>query len=314
MRSAAIGSLFLAVLAAAALNGIRAAPLQATSSALTISTDRALYEIPPGRLNTWVPIRFSVAGMAGRRIEVWYCRNGHFYRDKLRYSWPPCTSDDSVFGTPTGGDSWVDEFDNAGRYEAFARTSDEISNFATFTVLDECRWTVVRDEQSFGHSEPGMPYHCNHHRNGLLELRSDDGSRLISTGYGYASRNWYYPNQLSNPDLGFGVADSTDRPAVGSMRLKLGPKIGSFLVHVSTPAGMVATFGRTDFRVSHQRRLTRVHVYSGKVIVTAAFAADLDLGDWVEGACHKRVSFRCLTRMPRTVVVKRGQSMRIRAR
>ena len=312
VRSAAIGVLVCAL--AIAFDGVGTEASQARSSSLTLSVERPLYEIPSGRLNMWVPIRFYVAGRAGRRIDVWYCRNGHFSRDKLRYSWPPCSSDDSTFGLPTGEDSWVDEFDNAGRYEAFARTSDEISSFATFAVLDECRWTVVRDEQSFGHSEPGMPYHCNHHRNGPLELRADDGSRLISTGYGYASRNWYYPNRLSNPDLGFGVADSYDRPHIGSMRLKLGPTLGSFLVHVETPAGMVATFGRADFRVSHRGRLTRVHVYSGKVTVTAAFGADLDLGDWVAYVCHRQVSFRCIKRMPRTLTLKRGQSRKIRQR
>ena len=98
-----------------------------------------------------------------------------------------------------------------------------------------------------------MPYHCNHHRNGPLELRADDGSRLISTGYGYVFRNWYYPNQLSNPDLGFGVADSYDRPAVGSMRLKLGRSSAASSSTFEPPAGMIATFGRTDFRVSHGR-------------------------------------------------------------
>jgi hypothetical protein len=309
----AVAIAFVLVGLAIAVNGVRAESTEAAPSALTISVERPVYEIPSGRLNMWVPIRFSVGGQAGRRIDVWYCRNGRFYRDRLRYSWPPCSSDDSVFGQPTG-DSWVDQFDNAGRYEAFARTSDEISNFATFTVLDECRWTVIKDEQSFGHSEPGMPYHCNHHRNGLLELRADDGSRLISTGYGNAMRNRYYPNRLSNPDLRFGVGDSYNRPAIGSLRLKTGPTIGGFLVHVNTPNGMIATFGRADFRVSHARRLTRVRVFSGKVIVTARPLADHDLGDWVEHVCNGRVSLRCLSRMSRTLTLKKGQSRKIRAR
>lgn len=311
MRSAAIA--FLVFGLAIAVNGVEAEPTDAAPTALTLSVEQPVYVIPSGRLNMWVPIRFYVGGQAGRRIDVWYCRNGQFYRDRLRYSWPPCSSDDSVFGQPTG-DSWVDEFDNAGRYEAFARTSDEISNFATFTVLDECRWTVVRDEQSFGHSEPGMPYHCNHHRNGPLELRADDGSRLISTGYGNAMRNRYYPNRLSHPDLRFGVGDAYNRPAVGSMRLTLGPKLGGFLVHVNTPNGMIATFGRADFRVSHRNRLTKVHVFAGKVTVTAAFLADYDLGDWVEAVCDRQVSFRCIRRMPRTLTLKKGQSRKIRHR
>jgi len=310
----AVLAFVLLIVAAIALDCVHAQPSNARPGTLTLSVERPVYEIPSGRLNMWVPIRFYLGGWAGRRTDVWYCRNGQFYRDKLRYSWPPCTSGDSSFGLTTGEDSWVDEFDNAGRYEAFARTSDEISNFATFTVLDECRWTVIRDAQSFGQSEPGMPYHCNHNRNGPLELRADDGSRLISTGYGNAYRNRYYPNRLSNPDLRFGVAESYDRPHVGSMRLKLGPTLGSFLVHVETPAGMVATFGRADFRVSHKGRLTRVHVYAGKVIVTAAFGADLDLGDWVAYVCHRQVSFRCIKRMPRTLTLKRGQSRKIRQR
>ena len=296
------------------LDGVGSEVSQARSASLTISVERPVYEIPSGRLNMWVPIRFYLGGWAGRRTDVWYCRNGQFYRDRLRESWPQCTSGDSSFGLTTGENSWVDEFDNAGRYEAFARTTDEISNFATFTVLDECRWTVVRDTQSFGHSAPGMPYHCNHHRNGPLELRGDDGSRLISTGYGNASRNRYYPNRLSHPDLRFGVAESYDRPHVGSMRLKLGPKLGGFLVHVETPAGVIATFGRAEFRVSHSRRLTTVRVYAGKVIVTAAPLADLDLGDWVEAVCNRQVSLRCLTKMRRTLVLKRGQSRKIRQR
>jgi len=312
VKSLALGFGVL-MIAAIALDGLRAEPSHARANALTLSVERPVYEIPSGRLNMWVPIRFYLGGLAGRRPDVWYCRNGQFYRDRLRYSWPPCSSGDSVFGLPTG-ESWVDEFDNAGRYEAVALTTDEISNFVTFTVLDECRWTVIRDAQSIGHSEPGMPYHCNHNRNGPLGLRADDGSRLISTGYGNAYRNRYYPNRLSNPDLRFGVADSYDRPHVGSMRLKLGPTIGSFLVHVETPAGMIATFGRAEFRVSHRGRLTRVHVFSGRVIVTAAPLADLDLGDWVEYVCHQRVSFRCISRMPRTLTLKRGQSRKIRQR
>ena len=90
--------------------------------------------------------------------------------------------------------------------------------------------------------------------------------------------------------------------------------LGSFLVHVTTPVGMIATFGRADFRVSHRHRLTRVHVYAGKVVVTAAPLADLDLGDWVEVVCNRRVSLRCLTRMPRSLTIKRGRSIKIRPR
>jgi hypothetical protein len=210
------------------------------------------------------------------------------------------------------GDSWTDEFDDAGRYQSFARTTGELSNLVTFTILDECRWTVIRDQQRFGHSEPGMPYHCDHLRNGPLELRADDGSRLISTGYGSAGRSSYYPNRLSNQDYGFSIGEVHNWPSLGSLRLKLGPKIGSFLVYVHTPNGMAATFGRTDFSVSHRRRVTRVHVFRGKVIVKAGFAAYLDLGDWVEKVCKGQVSFRCLRKMPRTLVLKAGQSRKIR--
>jgi hypothetical protein len=77
---------------------------------------------------------------------------------------------------------------------------------------------------------------------------------------------------------------------------------------------MISTFGHADFRVSHRNRLTRVHVYSGRVTVTAAFAADLDLGDWVERVCKNQVSFRCIKRVPRTITLKRGQSRKIRHR
>jgi hypothetical protein len=304
----ALGLVGLAI----AVNGVRAAPGSAAPSALTLSVEQQVYVIPTGRLHTYVPVRFRVSGGAGR-VEVWHCRNGRYGPADVWLSWPPCSSNDSVFGQPMG-DSWTDEFGDAGHYQSFARTTGELSNFVTYTVLDECRWTVIRDQQSFGHSEPGMPYHCNHHRNGLLELRADDGSRLISTGYGYAGRNGYYPNRLSNPDMRFGVGDSYNRPAVGSLRLTLGPKIGSFLIHVTTPNGMIATFGRADFRVSHRNRLTRVHVYSGRVIVTAAFLADYDLGDWVERVCKGQVSFRCIKRMPRTLTLKKGQSRKIRHR
>jgi hypothetical protein len=114
--------------------------------------------------------------------------------------------------------------------------------------------------------------------------------------------------------MGFAVGDVYDRPAIGSLRLKLGPTIGSFLIHVTTPNAMIATFGRTDFSVSHRKRLTRVHVFSGKVTVTAAFGAGYDLGDWVEQVCKRQVSFRCLHKVPRTITLKRGQSRKIRHR
>ncbi len=308
MKAAAVA--FVLVGLTIALNGVRAAPGSATPSALTLSVEQQVYVIPTGRLHTRVPVRFQVSGGTGR-VEVWHCRNGRYGPADVWLSWPPCSSNDSVFGQPMGA-SWTDEFGEAGRYQSFARTTGELSNFVTFTVLDECRWTVIRDQQRFGHSEPGMPYHCNHLRNGPLELRADDGSRLISTGYGGARRNRHYPSRLSNPDYGFGIGEVHNWPSFGSLRLKLGPVIGSYLVYVTTPNGMVATFGRTEFRVSHQRRVTRVHVYKGKVIVTAAFAADLDLGPWVEHVCKGQVSFRCLRKMPRTLVLKAGQSRKIR--
>jgi hypothetical protein len=294
-------------------NAVEVTPIQAAPSALTLSVGQQVYVIPSGRLHTYVPVQFHIAGAANQRVEVWHCRNGHYGPNDVWLSWPPCSSDDSVFGQPQG-DEWVDQFGEAGRYESFARTTTDLSNHVTFTVLDECRWTVIRDAQNFGHSEPGMPYHCSHRRNGPLELRAADGSRLISTGYGAAGRSSYYPNHLSNPDMGFAVGDVYDRPAVGSLRLKLGPTIGSFLIHVTTPNAMIATFGRTDFSVSHRKRVTRVHVYSGKVTVTAAFAADLDLGDWVEHVCKRQVSMRCLRKVPRTITLKRGQSRKVRAR
>jgi len=311
VRALAVASL-LAGLAIAG-NVVEAAPSQAAASALTLSVGQQVYVIPSGRLHTYVPVQFQISGSGNQRVEVWHCRNGHYGPNDVWLSWPPCSSDDSVFGQPQGN-AWSDEFGDAGRYESYARTTGELSNHVTFTVLDECRWTVIRDSQTFGHSEPGMPYHCSHLRNGLLELRADDGSRLISTGYGAAGRNSYYPNHLSNPDMGFNVADVYNRPAVGSLRLKLGPTIGSFLIHVVTPNAMIATFGRTDFSVSHRRRVTRVHVYSGKVTVTAAFAADYDLGDWVEHVCKRQVSIRCLRKMSRTITLKRGQSRKIRHR
>lgn len=306
----ALGLVGLAI----AVNGVQAAPGSAAPSALTLSVEQQVYVIPTGRLRTYVPVRFQIAGRAGRTVEVWHCRNGRFGPADVWLSWPPCSSNDSVFSTGDWQDNFTDEFGNAGRYQSFARANGELSNFVTFTVLDECRWTVIRDEQRFGHSDPGMPYHCNHLRNGPLELRADDGTRLISTGYGAAMRNQYYPNRLSNPDLAFNIGEVHNWPAFGSLRLKLGPRIGSFLVHVETPNAMIATFGRTDFRVTHQRRLTKVRVYAGKVIVTAAFAADLDLGDWVEHVCNRQVSFRCIQRMPRTLTLKKGQSRTIRPR
>jgi hypothetical protein len=296
---------------AIAVNGVEATPSEAAASALTLSVEQQTYVIPSGRLRTYVPVGFRISGGAGRRVEVWHCRNGHYGPSDVWLSWPQCSSNDSVFGQPMG-DSWVDEFGDAGRYQSFARTTDELSNFVTFTVLDECRWTVIRDAQRFGHSEPGMPYHCNHLRNGPLELRAADGSRLISTGYGSAARN-QYGTRLSNPDLGFGIGTVHNWPTNGSLRLKLGRTLGNYLVHVETQNGMIATFGRTDFRVSHQRRLTRVRVYAGKVIVTAAFAADLFLGEWVEKVCKGQVSFRCLKKLPRTLTLKAGQSRKIRA-
>ena len=311
MRAFAVASL-LAGLGIAG-NAVEAPPTQAAPSALTLSVGQQVYVIPSGRLHTYVPVQFQIAGSGNQRVEVWHCRNGHYGPNDVWLSWPPCSSNDSVFGQPQGN-AWVDEFGDAGRYESFARTTGELSNHVTFTVLDECRWTVIRDAQTFGHSEPGMPYHCSHLRNGPLELRADDGSRLISTGYGAAGRNSYYPNHLSNPDMGFNVADVYNRPSVGSLRLKLGPTIGSFLIHVVTPNAMIATFGRTDFSVSHKKRLTRVHVYSGKVTVTAAFGADYDLGDWVEHVCKRQVSIRCLRKMSRTITLKRGQSRKIRHR
>ena len=311
MRAFALASLLAGL--AITSNAVEAAPTQAAASALTLSVGQQVYVIPSGRLHTYVPVPFQIAGAANQRVEVWHCRNGHYGPNDVWLSWPPCSSNDSVFGQPEGN-AWADEFGEAGRYESFARTTGELSNHVTFTVLDECRWTVIRDAQTFGHSEPGMPYHCNHRRNGPLELRAADGSRLISTGYGAANRNNYYPNQLSNPDMGFAVGDVYDRPAVGSLRLKLGPTIGSFLIHVTTPNAMIATFGRTDFSVSHRKRLTRVHVYSGKVTVTAAFGADYDLGDWIEGVCKRQVSVRCLRKVPRTVTLKRGQSRKVRHR
>ena len=296
---------------AIAVNGVRATPGSAAPSALTLSVEQQVYVIPTGRLHTYVPVRFQVTGGAGQRVEAWHCRNGRYGSADVWLSWPPCSSNDSVFGQPMG-DVWTDEFGEAGRYQSFARTTGELSNFVTFTVLDECRWTVIRDTQRFGHSEPGMPYHCNHLRNGPLELRADDGTRLISTGYGSAGRNSYYPNRLSDTDYGFSIGEVHNWPAVGSLRLKLGPRMGGFLVHVTTPNGMIATFGRADFRVSHQRRLTRVRVYSGRVIVKAGFAEDVFLGDWVEKVCKGKVSFRCLTKIPRTLVLKAGQSRKIR--
>lgn len=308
----AAGIAFVLFVLAIAVNGVEAAPGSAAPSALTLSVEQQVYVIPTGRLRTYVPVRFQIAGRAGRTVEVWHCRNGRFGQADVWLSWPPCSSNDSVFSTGDWQDNFTDEFGEAGRYQSFARTTGELSNFVTFTVLDECRWTVIRDEQRFGHSDPGMPYHCNHLRNGPLELRADDGTRLISTGYGSAGRSSYYPNRLSNPDMGFGIGDVHNWPAFGSLRLKLGPKIGSFLVHVQTPNGMIATFGRTDFRVSHRRRLTRVHVYRGKVIVKAGFAAYLDLGDWVEKVCKGQVSFGCLRKMPRTLTLKAGQSREIR--
>jgi hypothetical protein len=311
VRALAVASVLFGL--AIAVNGVGATPGEAAPSALTLSVEQPTYVIPTGRLRTYVPVRFRVSGGGGRRVEVWHCRNGRYGPGDVWLSWPQCSSNDSVFGQPTG-DTWVDQFGEAGRFQSFARTTDELSNFVTFTVLDECRWTVIRDTQRIGHSEPGMPYHCNHLRNGPLELRADDGSRLVSTGYGSAMRNRYYPNRLSNPDLRIGVGDSYDRPHLGSLRLKLGPAIGGFLIHVNTPNGMIATFGRADFSVSHRNRLTRVHVFSGKVTVTAAGLADYDLGDWVERVCNKQVSFRCIRRMPRTLTLKRGQSRKIRAR
>jgi hypothetical protein len=305
----ALGLVGLAI----AVNGVQAAPGSAAPSALTLSVDQQVYVIPTGRLHTYVPVGFHVSGVAGQRVEVWHCRNGRYGPADVWLSWPPCSSNDSVFGQPMG-DSWTDEFGEAGRYQSFARTTGELSNFVTFTVLDECRWTVIRDQQRFGHSEPGMPYHCDHLRNGPLELRADDGSRLISTGYGSAGRSSYYPNRLSNQDYGFSIGEVHNWPSLGSLRLKLGPKIGSFLVYVQTPNGMAATFGRTDFSVSHRRRVTRVHVFRGKVIVKAGFAAYLDLGDWVEKVCKGQVSLRCLRKMPRTLTLKAGQSRKIRAR
>jgi hypothetical protein len=309
VRALAVASVLFGL--AIAVNGVQATPGDAAPSALRLSVEQQTYVIPTGRLRTYVPVRFQISGGANRRVEVWHCRNGRYGPGDVWLSWPQCSSNDSVFGQPIG-ESWVDEFGDAGRYQSFARTTDELSNFVTFTVLDECRWTVIRDQQRFGHSEPGMPYHCNHRRNGPLELRADDGSRLISTGYGSAGRSSYYPNRLSNPDMGFGIGDVHNWPAFGSLRLKLGPKIGSFLIHVQTPNGMAATFGRTDFSVSHQRRVTRVRVYRGKVIVKAGFASYLDLGDWVEHVCKGQVSFRCLRKMPRTLVLKAGQSRKIR--
>lgn len=311
MRVFAVASLLAGL--AIACNGLGTAPTQAAPSTLTLSVAQQVYVIPSGRLHTYVPVQFQIAGRANQRLEAWHCRNGHYGPSDVWLSWPPCSSRDSVFGQPQG-DAWVDEFGEAGRYESFARTTGELSNHVTFTVLDECRWTVIRDAQAFGHSEPGMPYHCDNRRDGPLELRADDGTRLISTGYGAANRNNYYPNHLSNPDMGFAVGDVYDRPAVGSLRLKLGPKIGGFLIHVTTPNAMIATFGRTDFSVSHRKRVTRVHVYSGKVTVTAAFAADYDLGDWVEHVCKRQVSIRCLRKVPRTITLKRGQSRKIRPR
>ena len=303
----ALGLVGLAI----AVNGVQATPGSAAPSTLTLSVDQQVYVIPTGLQHTYVPVGFHISGGAGQRVEVWHCRNGRYGPADVWLSWPPCSSNDSVFGQPMG-DSWSDEFDDAGRYQSFARTTSGLSNFVTFTILDECRWTVIRDQQRFGHSDPGMPYHCDHLRNGPLELLADDGSRLVSTGYGSAGRSSYYPNRLSRQDYGFSIGEVHNWPAFGSLRLKLGPKIGSFLVYVQTPNGMVATFGRTDFRVSHRRRLTRVHVYRGKVIVKAGFAAYLDLGEWVEKVCKGQVSFRCLRKMPRTLVLKAGQSRKIR--
>jgi hypothetical protein len=80
-------------------------------------------------------------------------------------------------------------------------------------------------------------------------------------------------------------------------------------VHVETPAGFVVAFGRVDFSVSHRGRVTRVHVFSGRVVVKAGIIDDS--GDWVEGACNRQVSFQCLKRMPRSLVVNRGRSRRI---
>jgi len=313
VRASAV-ALLLAGLAIA-VNGVTAAPTEAAPSSLTLSVAQQLYVIPAGRLHTYVPVQFQIAGRAGRTVEVWHCRNGHYAPSDVWLSWPPCSSGDSVFSTGDWQDSFSDEFGDAGRYESYARASGgELSNTVSFTILDECRWTVIRDKQSYEHSEPGMPYHCDHLRTGPLELRADDGSRLISTGYGSAGRNRYYPNQLSSRDLGFGVGDLYNKPAVGSLRLKLGPTIGSFLIHVNTPNGMIATTGRVDVSISHRKRLTRIHVYSGKVVVTAAFGAEYDLGDWVEHVCHRQVSMRCLRKIPRTITLERGQSRKIRAR
>ena len=306
MRSAALGFLVVLVVAAAAPDA--AAP-GAKSAALTLSVDRQVYVIPTGRLYMTVPVGFHLSGSAGRRVEVWHCRNGQFDGSKLSYSWPPCSSGDSVFAPNPVPDNFTDDFGEAGRYESFARTSDEISNFVTYTVLDECRWTVVRDRQSVGHSEPGMPYHCNHLRNGPLELRGDDGSRLISTGVGGEARNRYYPNKLSHPDLGISVGEATGYGIrAGSLRLRLGPALGGYLVHVQTPAGFAATFSRADFSVSHRRRVTKIHVYSGRVVIRAGIVDDV--GDWVEVACDRRVSLHCLRRMPRTLTLKPGQTRR----
>jgi len=311
VRSPALGFLLVLAVAAAAANVVAPTRSEARASALTLSVGQPVYVIPTGRLYMTVPVGFRVDGAANRRVEVWHCRNGHFDRAKLRYSWPPCSSDDSVFGPNPVPGSFTDEFGEAGRYESFARTDDEISNFVTYTVLDECRWTVVRDSQRIGHSEPGMPYHCNHLRNGPLELRAADGSRLVSTGVGAEMRNRYYPNRLSNPDLGISVGEATGYGIKrGSLRLRLGRALGAYLVHVQTPAGLAVTFGRADFSISHRGRVTKIHVYGGRVVIQAGIIDDF--GDWVEYACDGKVSLSCLKRRLRTLTLKRGQSRRIR--
>lgn len=313
MRALAVA--FLLAGLAVAGQAIGATPTQAASSALTLSVGQQLYVLPTARLHTYVPVQFQIGGRAGRTVEVWHCRNGHYAPNDMWLSWPPCSSGDSVFSTGDWEDTFSDEFGDAGRYESYARASGgELSNRVTFTILDECRWTVLRDQQTYEHSDPGMPYHCDHLRTGPLELRADDGSRLISTGYGSAVRNRYYPSQLSTPDLRFGVGDLYNKPAVGSLRLKLGPTIGSYLIHVNTPNAVIVTTGRVEFRVSHLKRLTRIHVYSGKVVVTANTFLDYDLGDWVEQVCHRKVSFRCLRKVPRTITLKRGQTRKVRHR
>jgi hypothetical protein len=114
----ALGLVGLAI----AVNGVQAAPGSAAPSALTLSVGQQVYVIPTGRLHTYVPVGFRVSGGAGQRVEAWHCRNGRYGPADVRLSWPPCSSNDSVFGQPMG-DSWIDEFDDAGRYQSFARTS-----------------------------------------------------------------------------------------------------------------------------------------------------------------------------------------------